>query len=73
MTFQRTVNSVTVDYMSYIGAWGKQPRGYGSWAFYFGDERTSRPRFYTGGFADCTRQAVREAKTEGFRRIFVGS
>lgn len=74
MTFSRTVNSVIVDYSSYICAWSKQPKGNGHWAFYFGrDTSKAEPHFYNGTLAACTRQAVQEAKAAGFDLIHVGS
>lgn len=74
MIFSRTLNSVTVDYMQYIGAWGKQPKGSGTWAFFFGNEQhINDAHFYKGTFAECTRRAVLEARAAGFDLISVGS
>ena len=51
---------------------GKKPRGFGSWAFFFGDSDAAHfaP---TSSFADAKRWAAKEAKAAGHWRVRVGS
>ena len=51
---------------------GKQPRGYGFWAFAY----TRRPDikdvfFFNGNYADCKKKAIEKAKADGKTAIYV--
>lgn len=51
---------------------GKQPKGYGHWAFAY----TRRPDikdvfFFAGNYADCKKKAIEKAKSEGKTAIYV--
>jgi hypothetical protein len=50
---------------------GKQPRGYGSWAFFFGSE--TEPQWHTGTFSEGKKFARAYAVAKGHRFVRVGS
>ncbi len=62
------VNVSTTDYES---AHGKRPRGWGSWAFFIGDE--TEPLWHTGKYSDAKRMAVAYALTKRHDTVRVGS
>ena len=49
---------------------GRQPRGYGQWAFFFDGE--SEPQWYTGRFSDAKKSARAYAASKGHRQVKVG-
>lgn len=73
MTTSRTINGVNVSYIPYIGAWGKQPRGTGLWAFFWGNRQDGEPHFYRGTLAMASRMAANDAKAAGHTCITLGS
>ena len=53
---------------------GKQPRGYGSWAFFFNRRADVNTAFwFNGTYAEARKAATEEAKRRGFDEVFVGS
>lgn len=55
-------------------AHGKQPRGNGSWAFFFARRADVNTAFwFNGSYADAKKAAKEEAKRRGFDEVFVGS
>lgn len=69
MTTSTTIKGVLVGYENYIFAHETAPRGTGNWAFDLDGEY----RFYSGTFASCRAQAVKDALSMGLRNIQVGS
>ena len=61
----------------YTGPWsnanyGKQPRGYGYWAFaYKRNPNVDEMFFFSGNYADAKKKAVEKAKAEGKTAIYV--
>jgi len=66
--------TITVSTTSYKWSHGKEPRGFGYWAFYMGKETTdSEPVWFTGKYAEAKKQAIAHAKGLGITRVIVGS
>jgi hypothetical protein len=64
----------------YEFAHGHAPRGRGAWAFWFGKgarrvdtSNVADAHWYHGTYSDARRQAVRDAKAQGFETVVVGS
>ena len=61
----------------YTGPWsnanyGKQPRGYGYWAFaYKRNPNVDEMFFFSGNYVDAKKKAVEKAKAEGKTAIYV--
>ena len=71
MTSTRTVRVSTRDYEF---AHGRTPRGFGHWAFEFGErEAAEAVEFWTGTYSEAKAQAVRFAKDNGYSYVSVGS
>lgn len=66
-------SQVSVNSDRWFGANGKNPTGYGNWAFYLGPERDENVIFFTGKYSDAKRQAVEEAARRGYKNITVGT
>lgn len=49
---------------------GKQPRGYGQWAFFFDSD--PEPFWATGSYAEAKKMAKAYAVSKGYREIKVG-
>lgn len=73
MTLNRTITGVRVDYSDYINAWGKAPRGRGSWAFFWGRNGQGEAHWYNGTLAQACKAAAEEARAAGVGIISVGS
>lgn len=69
MTTGINIKSVHVSYMPYLNAYGKAPRGLGSWAFRMG----RKVRLYYGTFTEARAEAVKDASAAGLRYISVES
>lgn len=65
-------SQVSVYTGAYKSSHGKEPRGYGSWAFgYTRNPDISDVEWYTGTYAEAKKQAIAEAANTGHRSIFV--
>ncbi len=71
MITSQTISGIHINYVPYVWAYGKTPRGTGMWAYYFGDDE--EPHFYNGSFTETKKQAVKDAKAAGYWSIKVGS
>lgn len=61
--------TIRVNTSQYEFSHGKQPRGYGHWAFEIGAETL----FFSGNYGDAKRQAVQAAKDRNVADVRVGS
>lgn len=71
MTSSREISGVHISYGPYLRAYGKSPRGRGSWAFTFSGE--DDPRFFYGTLPEACRLATREAKALGITSLALES
>lgn len=62
---------VNVDYSKYLFAYGKNPRGYGTWWFRIGSSDDDIAFSRVGTFKDCKRLAVQFAKQLNVQTIYV--
>lgn len=64
---------VTVDTGPFVRSHGREPRGTGQWAFYFGDN--TEPEFAPASqsYTAARRWAGREARRRGVRSVTVAS
>lgn len=62
-----------VETRDYMRSHGKQPRGFGSWAFAFSREAKLDDLFwaYNMNYADAKKQAVAEAQRRGRAEVWV--
>lgn len=66
--------TVHVNTNEYQFSHGKQPRGHGSWAFFFvRTDDVNQAFWFYGTYADARKAAADEAKRRGFDEVFVGS
>lgn len=71
-----TRSTVTVSTRSYEASHGRQPRGTGSWAFFFDGERDVAQAWWSSGSApyrEARAAAVAEARRRGASSVEVGS
>jgi hypothetical protein len=65
---------IYVSTKDYEVAHGKQPRGFGQWAFFMEEERdVTKAFFLTGNYGDTVKRAKSYARTMGYRFIRIGS
>lgn len=68
------MSAIDVSTREYEFSHGKQPRGYGMWAFFFeGIDVPAEPFWHTGKYAEAKRFAVAYARTKGYSIVKVGS
>lgn len=64
--------NVQVSTSEYQFSHNKMPRGFGNWAFFFGDEQ--EPVFFNScTYSEAKKKAVAQAKKYGYRRVKVGA
>ncbi len=67
--FETFINeAVTVDASKYVRAHGKQPKGFGGWAFSIGGEEVFTPSSMS--YADAQKWAKEEAKKKGVSTVY---
>lgn len=67
-------HAVEVDTREFHFAHGRQPKGPGTWAFFFGKSRDVSDAFFVSGtWRECASEARDEARRRGVRRVVVGS
>lgn len=65
-------SKVSVYTGSYKCEYGKEPRGYGEWAFgYTRNPNIDDLKWYHGTYAEAKKQAIAEAAATGHRSIYV--
>ena len=59
----------------YRGSHGKEPRGFGNWAFWMGRDTSdiNKAHFFNGNYGDALKQAKAKARELGVGTITVGA
>lgn len=66
--------SIQISTAQYVRAHGKQPRGYGQWAFFFdGATDVDDAQWFTGKYSEAKKMAIAFAVTRKHSSIAVGS
>jgi len=67
--------TVTVNTREYVNNHGKMPRGFGSWAFWIGDDTSDikKALWFYCSYREAKKEAVAMAKKFGYTTITVGS
>ena len=67
--------AIRIDTERFVNTHGREPRGFGGWAFFFDGKRNIEDAFFTppSTYTQAKALALKEAKRRGAVRIDVGS